>query len=31
MSRAIQYEDAEGNWHEKLSKGSDRPEAEVGE
>jgi hypothetical protein len=30
-TRAIQYEDAEGNWHEELSKGGDRPEAEVEE
>lgn len=26
---AIQWEDADGNWHEELSRGDDRPEAEV--
>ena len=25
----IEYQDAEGNWHEELSEGEDRPEATV--
>ena len=27
----IQYEDADGNWHEELAEGSDRPQTEVSE
>lgn len=27
----IQYEDAEGRWHEELAKGDDRPDTEVSE
>ncbi len=30
-TRAIQYEDEEGNWHEELSRGGDRPAARVEE
>ena len=30
-ARAIQYEDSDGNWHEELSRGSDRPDADVEE
>ncbi len=26
---AIQWEDASGTWHEEVSRGDDRPEAEV--
>ena len=29
QTQAIQYEDAEGNWHEELARGDDRPEADV--
>jgi hypothetical protein len=25
----IEYQDAQGNWHEEVSQGGDRPEAEV--
>jgi hypothetical protein len=25
----IEYQDARGNWHEEVSQGGDRPEAEV--
>jgi hypothetical protein len=25
----IQYEDAEGNWHEEVADGRDRPQTEV--
>lgn len=25
----IQYEDADGNWHDELSSGGDRPDTEV--
>ncbi|GLS31239.1 hypothetical protein SAMN04488498_12170 [Mesorhizobium albiziae] len=28
-TQGIQYEDAEGNWHGEVVKGSDRPETEV--
>jgi len=28
-TEAIQYEDKEGNWHEELARGDDRPEADV--
>jgi Uncharacterized protein conserved in bacteria (DUF2188) len=28
-THAIEYEDADGNWHEELSRGSDRPDADV--
>ena len=30
-THAIQYEDADGNWHEELARGDDRPEADVEE
>ncbi len=30
-TRAIRYEDAAGNWHEELSSGGDRPDADVEE
>jgi hypothetical protein len=26
---AISYEDEDGNWHDELSAGADRPETEV--
>ena len=28
-TQAIQYEDADGNWHEELARGDDRPIADV--
>ncbi len=28
-TEGIEYEDASGTWHEELSEGGDRPEAEV--
>jgi hypothetical protein len=28
-TEAIQYEDKDGNWHEELARGDDRPEADV--
>lgn len=28
-TRAIEYEDAEGKWHEELSRGDDRPATRV--
>jgi hypothetical protein len=28
-THAIQYEDADGEWHEELSRGSDRPDTDV--
>jgi hypothetical protein len=30
-TEAIQWEDKDGNWHEELARGDDRPEAEVAE
>ena len=29
QTQAIQYEDENGNWHEELARGDDRPEADV--
>ncbi|MBN8920786.1 MAG: DUF2188 domain-containing protein [Rhizobiales bacterium] len=29
QTEAIEYEDAEGNWHSETSRGSDRPDTEV--
>jgi hypothetical protein len=29
QTQAIQYEDADGNWHEELARGDDRPIADV--
>jgi hypothetical protein len=31
QTQAIQYEDADGNWHEELARGDDRPIADVAE
>ena len=28
-TEAIEYEDKDGNWHEELARGDDRPEADV--
>jgi hypothetical protein len=30
-TEAIQWEDKDGNWHEELARGDDRPEADVAE
>jgi hypothetical protein len=30
-TEAIMYEDKEGNWHQELARGDDRPEADVQE
>lgn len=29
QSEAIQYQDKEGDWHEEVARGDDRPETEV--
>jgi hypothetical protein len=29
QTAGIEYQDAQGNWHEEVSQGGDRPEAEV--
>jgi hypothetical protein len=29
QSEAIQYQDAQGDWHEEVARGNDRPETEV--
>jgi hypothetical protein len=31
QTQAIQYEDADGKWHEELARGDDRPQADVEE
>lgn len=31
QTQAILYEDADGNWHEELARGSDRPAVDVDE
>ena len=28
-TEAIQYQDRDGNWHEELAEGTDRPETEI--
>jgi hypothetical protein len=29
QTQAIQYEDEDGNWHQELARGDDRPEVDV--